>query len=751
MKTKIIVTLGPATRTESALRQIQARGVDFVRVNMSHSSLEDFDYFMRLSRKVGLPFIIDTEGSQVRTGRVRDETVAFNEGTKVRIHARPFVGDSQNLQLRPGVVIQQLEKGDLIHIDFDTLILRVCDTTTVADGYITATAISGGYVGSNKAVVIDPGIERHIRLPSLSDIDLRSIQIGLREGIEDIAVSFVRSGDSVDEVRRKTENRMRIISKIECVDALENLDEILDKSDAILIDRGDLSKEIPLERIPFTQKVIIQKARRYNTEVFVATNLLESMISQRKPTRAEVHDVINTVVDGAAGLTLAAETAIGKNPIECINTLNKLIRHAEQTLEANGVKDVRPDQSFIRSLETSNYLIDHHACAALVPPHGGKLVNRVLVDAPDAKDLQSMPEVRLDINKHMDTELIGVGTYSPLEGFLGQQDLRSVLDNMRLQDGTEWPIPILLDVPSSIARRLSPGEPVRLTDNQGELAAILQLSEIYKFDKEELATKMYGTSCMQHPGVKAVNRMHSTLLAGKIDLVRRRESETIEYELTPKQLRKLFEERGWAKVLGFHTRNVIHRGHEFVQIRALQDEYCDGLLVHPVIGIKKAGDFHSDYIVKSYQMMLDQFYPKDRVVFATFATFSRYAGPREALFTAICRKNCGCSHFIVGRSHTGVGDYYDPHASHRIFDQFPDLGIQPVKFDEVVYSQTKQQYVHYDGDAQISPADKLSISGTEARALFKQGLAPPAWFMRPEISQIIVDAIRNGEEVFVES
>ena len=262
---------------------------------------------------------------------------------------------------------------------------------------------------------------------------------------------------------------------------------------------------------------------------------------------------------------------------------------------------------------------------------------------------------------------------------------------------------------------------------------------------------MYGTSCMQHPGVKAVNRMHSTLLAGKIDLVRRRESETIEYELTPKQLRKLFEERGWAKVLGFHTRNVIHRGHEFVQIRALQDEYCDGLLVHPVIGIKKAGDFHSDYIVKSYQMMLDQFYPKDRVVFATFATFSRYAGPREALFTAICRKNCGCSHFIVGRSHTGVGDYYDPHASHRIFDQFPDLGIQPVKFDEVVYSQTKQQYVHYDGDAQISPADKLSISGTEARALFKQGLAPPAWFMRPEISQIIVDAIRNGEEVFVES
>ena len=249
-----------------------------------------------------------------------------------------------------------------------------------------------------------------------------------------------------------------------------------------------------------------------------------------------------------------------------------------------------------------------------------------------------------------------------------------------------------------------------------------------------------------------IRATHPVWLAGKIDLLRRRESETREYELTPRQLRKLFEERGWIKVLGFHTRNVIHRGHEFVQLKAMEDEHCDGLLVHPVIGKKKIGDFHAAYIIKSYQTMIQRFYPKNKIVFATFPTFSRYAGPREALFTALCRKNFGCSHFVVGRSHTGVGDYYDPDASHRIFDQFDDLGIKAVKFNEVAYSSRQEKYVVYeDGGSVDSADDRLSISGTEARSLFERGEVPPSWFMRPEISQFIVEAVQRGEKVFVES
>jgi ATP sulfurylase len=249
-----------------------------------------------------------------------------------------------------------------------------------------------------------------------------------------------------------------------------------------------------------------------------------------------------------------------------------------------------------------------------------------------------------------------------------------------------------------------------------------------------------------------IQQMNPVLLGGKIDLIRRRDSATKAYELTPKQLRRLFDERGWARVLGFHTRNVIHRGHEYIQMQAMEDENCDGLLVHPVIGQKKPGDFNPQYIIQSYEKMLERFYPRNRVVFATFSTYSRYAGPREALFTALCRQNFGCSHFVVGRDHTGVGNFYAPDASHRIFDQFPELGVKPVKFGEVFYSQSQQQYVHMKNGSHTSVThDKLTLSGSEARRMIQGGQRPPGWFMRPEIANILLGAIKNGEQLFAEA
>ena len=541
---------------------------------------------------------------------------------------------------------------------------------------------------------------------------------------------------------------MKIISKIECVEALENIDEIIQKSDAILIDRGDLGKEIPIEKIPLTQKIIIDKARRYNTGVFVATNLLETMVEKRNPTRAEVQDVVNTIVDGAAGLALAAETAIGKYRMQCINVLNRLIQHAE--LVVNESKPGSLENGFIRDLESSHYLLENIS-SSLISPHGGKLVNRVLANPPKKSDLDALPKIRLDRNKQIEVEQIAVGTYSPLEGFMGQADFLSVLTHMRLADGIAWPLPVVLDVSEEVADGLSIGEVVGLTDGQDEVMALFHLNEKYPFDKEVAVKKIYGTDSRNHPGVRMVCEMQPVLLAGQIDLIKGRRSETRAYELTPKQLRRLFEDRSWTKVIGFHTRNVPHMGHEYMQLKSMEDENCDGILVHPVVGKKKHGDYKPEYIINSYEKMIECFYPKEKVVIAAFSTFSRYAGPREAVFTALCRKNFGCSHFIVGRGHAGVDNYYDPYASQKIFDNFPDLGIKIVKFNEIFYSHKLNKYVQENGKFSYEKSGELRlISGSQARTMFIKGERPPVWFMRPEISNIILDAIKNGEHVFEE-
>ena len=758
-KIKIIVTLGPSTNKEEDLRKIKDKGVDFVRINMSHSSIDDLRYFLPLANKIGLPFIIDTEGSQIRTGDLSTNIINVEEGKKVRIYNHSIIGNETEIYLKPGWVVDELEPGDLIHVDFDTLILRVSDTSTVSRGYVTARAMTSGFLGKNKAVIIDSASRKKFELPPLSEKDYQSIEFGLKHGAGHIAASFMRSAAFVDEVKKATKNRMKIISKIECVDGLENLEEIIDKSDYLLIDRGDLSKEVPIEKIPLIQKLVINKAREKGKGVFIATNLLETMIEKKRPTRAEAHDVINTILDGAEGLTLAGETAIGKYPIECLNMLNKLIGHVSENVDFSALSG--RDAKLVSHLEKSNYL-SSHSHSALVRPHGGALINRMADVLPSANYLESLPKIQLNESQQMDVEQIGIGTFSPLEGFMGEKDFHSVLDNLRLANGLTWPLPIVLDVDQEQADKLSVKSDIGLIDNEGEVMAVLHLEEKYKFNKEETALKLYGAIDENHPGVKMIVKMKPVLLGGKIDLLKRKESETKEYDLTPRQVRRLFDERGWSKVIGFHTRNVIHRGHEFIQMKAREEGRCDGLLVHPVIGKKKSGDFQAKFIIKSYETMVKNFYPKNRVIFSTLATYSRYAGPREALFTALCRKNHGCSHFIVGRDHTGVGDYYHPKASHNIFDRFPEIGIKAVKFDKVFYSKRLQKHVHekeagkeaervkaIEGNEENGENDRMEISGTQARKMFEQGLTPPEWFMRPEISRVIAEAIQRGEEVFV--
>jgi pyruvate kinase len=746
-KVEIIATLGPSTNTVKDLEMIKDKGVDYVRINMSHSNIEDLKHFIKMAKEVDIPFIIDTEGSQVRTGELETPTVEIAENEEIKIYQKPIIGNKNQFSLKPGHIVPQLEKGDLIQIDFDTAVFRVIKTDTINQGYIKVKAVTGGILGKNKAVVIDSASSKKIKLPALSEKDYESIKVGLEHGVGHIALSFARSGKCLDEVRAATQNTMKVISKIECIDALENIDEIISKSDYLLIDRGDLSKEIPVEKIPFTQKIILNKARKSGVGVFVATNLLETMIDKRKPTRAEVHDIINTIVDGADGLVLAAETAVGNYPMECINMLNKLIKHADLAIDVQQFVD--KENELVQSLLNKNYLLDQEISSTLIEPHGGKLINRMAAEKYPESYIQNLPKIKIDQNKQRDAEQIAIGTYSPLEGFMGKNNFQSVLDRMKLSSGTLWPLPIFLDVNKTDIENIEIGQDLALTNKEGTTLAILHLNEIFEMDKEEIAQKIYGTLDLNHPGVQLIMKLKEVFLGGKISLLKRRDGDYKEYELTPKQSRSLFEERGWSKVVGFHTRNVPHRGHEFIQLNAMEKENCDGLFIHPVVGKKKAGDFNAKYIIKAYEIMNEKIYPKNKVVFGTFSTYSRYAGPREALFTALCRKNFGCSHFIVGRDHTGVGNFYHPKASHNIFDRFPEIGITPIKFDKVYYSKNLGQHAHTTEQENTDLKDQMHLSGTEARKILENGEMLPEWFMRKEISTMIIDAIRNNKNVFV--
>ena len=746
--TKIIVTLGPATNTFDKISMIKNKGVDFVRINMSHSSLDDLKYFIGLAKKANIPFIIDTEGSQVRTGNLSVNIISYKENAKIQLHKEEIIGSAGKISLKPAQIIDQLEEGDVLYIDFDTLVMRVSNTKQIDQGYIEATVISSGNLGNNKGVVIDPRKEREFVLPTLTKKDISAINIGLEEKIDYVAASFIRSGEAVKEIRTISKNKMKIISKVECKDALENLDEIIQESDYLLIDRGDLSKEIPVEKIPFTQKIILNRANKANKGVYVATNLLESMISNRKPTRAEVHDIINTIVDGAYGLTLAAETAIGKYPLGCINMLNKIISHSNLVIDADSIRD--KEDKFVKYLEKKDYLFDESVSSSLVLPHGGKLINRISNELPDVNYLDNLVKIQLNEYQRIDLEQIAIGTYSPLEGFMVENELDSVLNSLRLPSGEIWPIPIILDIDLEKSLDIREGDLIALTDNSNAVIGSMIVKQKYQYDKNKLIEQFYGHSDSQHPGVKIFNTLKPILIGGKISLFRAQIHEYDRYYLTPKQTRRLFEEKNWARVVGFHTRNVIHLAHEYIQNAAKAKAKCDGLFLHPVVGMKRSGDYNARYIIKSYEIMLERYYPENETLFGVFSTYSRYGGVKEALFTALCRKNYGCSHFIIGRDHTGVGGEGNRFDLDDITHQFPDLGIEIIHFNTVYHSKSQKSFKEWESSAPSNDKDDvLSISGTEARQLLKNQIKPPSWFMRPEISKMIIDSIKDGEEVFV--
>lgn len=374
----------------------------------------------------------------------------------------------------------------------------------------------------------------------------------------------------------------------------------------------------------------------------------------------------------------------------------------------------------------------------MISPHGGKLVERLLQGVKKEEALErakSLPSLKLGSDLVSDVENIAFGVFSPLEGFLGREDYRNVLTQMRLSNDLPWPIPIVFDADREEAEKLKEGQEVALLNQDDQPVAILYLDEKYEYNKEDLAERVFQTRDIAHPGVAKVKDMKDILLGGKIDLIQESSTPFSMYKLKPLETRILFKEKGWRTVVGFQTRNTPHIGHEYVQKTALT--FTDGIFVNPVIGRKKKGDFKDEVILASYEELIRNYYLKERAVVAILQMEMRYAGPREAIFHSIIRKNFGCTHIIIGRDHAGVGNYYPPYAAQDIFEEFPDLIIVPLFFKSFYYCKKCHSVVN-EKICPHPPSEHINFSGTKIREMLSQGKIPPAELMRPEVAKIII-------------
>jgi sulfate adenylyltransferase len=376
-----------------------------------------------------------------------------------------------------------------------------------------------------------------------------------------------------------------------------------------------------------------------------------------------------------------------------------------------------------------------------IPPHGGTLVQRLVSDAERRAALERasrLPSIVLDPRGVADLGLLATGAYSPLTGFLQRADYVRVLHEMRLASGLPWSLPITLRVADAAGL----GDSVALKDLDGRVVGLLEVRDVFRHSKEEEAELVYGTTDAQHPGVAQLYAQGDLLVGGDVRLLERPAPLFPELALDPVDTRRVFAERGWRTVVGFQTRNPVHRAHEYIQKAAL--ETVDGLLLHPLLGPTKDDDVPAAVRVSSYRVLLERYYPRDRVLLAGFPAAMRYAGPREAVFHALVRKNYGCTHFIVGRDHAGVGNYYGSYDAQRIFDRFTpaELGIQPVRFEHTFFCR-RCGGMASPKTCPHEVTHHIVLSGSKVREMLRAGMLPPPEFSRPEVVQVLADGLRE--------
>lgn len=717
----VYCTLGPASLTAERVKAMSGHGVDAFRLNMSHVGLDELERHISLIRSVStVPIFIDSEGSQIRTSLLPGDSICVSIGDEVTFVGEldpPVAGCSRHvIPLTPASVIDEMAAGDLLSVDFDGVMVQINDIKGV--GEVRGRCIAGGEIKSNKAVTVD----RAISMPDITAKDEAACEIGRRLGVTHYALSFARNKSAVKSFRELLPQGSFVVSKIECVDGLKNLEEIALASDAILIDRGDLSREIPLVLIPDAQKQIIERCKKLGVPVFVATNLLESMCQHKYPTRAEVHDIMRILELGAEGLVLAAETAIGQHPVTAVGTIRSIVKHfmvpeysVEQT--ENGLDiESKPRRCF------------------------------------DGAVSKTVSEIKIQLDARAKSDLLQIleGVYSPISGFMSEPELWSVLDRQKLLSNEPWTMPILLPVDPTTADRLEKGMKVGLYDrSSGEELANILVDSCYQVAPEYICQKIWDSFDENHPGAAQILVRGSHFIGGAVSGVGDQRSKMSTIHMSPNQLRLCYQALGWQRVVGFHTRNIPHMGHELLHKMALEDADADGILITPVVGQKKVGDFSASAILAAYSAYIqNRKFMTDRAILSTFETYSRFAGVREAIFTALCRKNMGCTHFIIGRDHAGLGMQNDYEDYKSKFESYGDIGIELLIYDEILWDATNGKCLFRP---KPSNSNLRPISGTEVRAAINAGDRARVPFIQEDVYQSVISLSKQGVSIFEEN
>jgi len=722
MKKQIIVTLGPASFDERIVKRMTKSGADYFRINLSHTEVKDYKKIInKVSAWTDKPVCPDTEGAQLRTGKInkKNNIIELTENQEVLFVSDNGKHKENEIPIANFSAIKIFQIGDLVKIDFDSVLIHI---TKKLNNNIYGKVLESGIIRSNKGIAVD----RKIKLPCFTKKDMQILKISNKLKIETIFLSFCSQSNDIVQLRKYFDYPVKVIAKIESKEGLLNLIDISNEADGILIDRGDLSRDIPLEKIPFAQQKILSEVKPTATPVYVATNLMENMITNSKPTRAEINDIVTSLNDGAQGLVLAAETAIGKYPIECVRILSRIIHE----IDAGKVKD----NKYLFSLPSDR----------VIEPHGGKLVEQYI--SRSELNISSIPMFPINNNILGDVNQITTGVYSPIKAFMNLDETMTVLEKKSLLDGNAWTLPILFQISKDQKEIISDNSIIGLTNGNKNIVAIIKIDKIEKIKKLEKICKLwFGTDDINHPGVALIKNNGDYIISGKPYLFK--ENYNYSTALTPSQTRDIFNHKGWHNIVGFHTRNIIHRGHGFIQKNALKQTDADAIYISPVIGDKKKGDFKSEIILKAYEILINKNYYKPYGVLVNpFNTYSRYSGPREAIFTALCRKNFGCNYFIIGRDHTGVGNYYDKDASIKIFNQI-DVDMNILPFNTVYYS-TKENII---SDKIAGNNDLLPLSGTVIRDSLKSDGCVPGYTVEKSVKQLIENCYSNNPiDLFVE-